>query len=149
MSSHKPWPLVIGLAVLGLADSIYLLLFQIRKVDKIACPVFKGGCEQVSLSPAAFPGGIPEATFGVIGYSIAALTAFAIILTKGKVKKLMAAAAIFEATFALGLSAYLTYAQPVKTGAWCFWCLTSATISVIMGTTAIIGAKKVLRNSQS
>lgn len=145
MAFGKVWPWVTGLAVGGALDSLYLLLFQTRKIDRLVCPVFGDGCEQVSGSPVAYPGGIPDAVFGVVGYSVAAAAAAAIPRTAGETRKSLAKAAIGGSVLAVGLSAYLTYAQPAKTGAWCFWCLTSAAISAVMAPLAVIGARGVLR----
>ncbi|MBI2843276.1 MAG: vitamin K epoxide reductase family protein [Armatimonadetes bacterium] len=144
--NHKRWLWVLGLSIAGVLDSLYLLLFQTRKIEHLVCPIFGQGCERVASSPAAYPGGIPDAIFGVAGYGLAAVTAAAIPRTSGKVKKSLASAAVGGSIVALGLSAYLTYAQPQKTGAWCFWCLTSAAIAVVMAPLVISGARGILRS---
>ncbi|MEN6520589.1 MAG: vitamin K epoxide reductase family protein [Armatimonadota bacterium] len=148
MAKGKEWPIVTGLAISGILDSLYLLLFQTKKIEHLVCPVFDGGCEQVAASDAAFPGGVPDAIYGVAGYSAAAGTAIAIPRTSGRVQKWLAGAMIGGSLLAVGLSAYLTYAQPKKTGAWCFWCLTSAVVSSLMAPIAISGASRVLRESR-
>jgi uncharacterized membrane protein len=123
-------------------------MFQTGKIEHLACPVFRGGCEVVASSPVAYPRGIPDAIFGVIGYAAAATTALAIPRTRGKTRKTLAAVAVAGSIGALGISAFLTYAQPTFAGAWCFWCLTSAFISSTMALSAIYGASAILKDSQ-
>ncbi len=145
---QRVWNLTLGLAGAGLVDSLYLLLFQTGKIEHLACPVFRGGCETVASSAVAYPRGIPDAVFGVIGYSAAALTAFAIPRSGGRVRRTLAGFAVAGSIGALAISAFLTYAQPKLTGAWCFWCLSSAVISSAMAFTAIYGASIILKDSQ-
>ena len=147
MSDEKEWPWVMGLAAAGALDSLYLLLFQTGKVKRLVCPAFGSGCEQVAGSPHAFPARIPDAVFGVAGYTAAGLTAAAISRTTGEARRTLAKTALAGSAAALGLSAYLTYAQPKRTGAWCFWCLLSAVTSAAMAAVSISGARKVLRQT--
>ncbi|HOM73388.1 MAG TPA: vitamin K epoxide reductase family protein [Armatimonadota bacterium] len=147
MSIRNKWSWVAGLATAGVIDSLYLLLFQTKKIDRIICPIFGEGCERVSRHPIAYPRGIPDAIFGVAGYTAAAAIALAIPRTTGNTQKTLAAAAAGGSVLAAGLSAFLTYAQPTKTGAWCFWCLVSAIISTTMAPIAISGSIEILRNS--
>ncbi len=148
LDERKVWPWVSMLGVAGLADSVYLLLFQTGRLRHIVCPVFDGGCEQVLGSPAARQGGIPNSAFGVAGYTAAALASAALPRTSGGTKRTLAKVAIVGSVAALGLSALLTYAQPRKTGAWCFWCLASAGISAAAAALAISGAASGLRTSK-
>lgn len=145
MADDRKWYWVTALAACGLLDSVYLLLYQTRKIKHLVCPVFNGGCEQVVGSPVAYLRGIPDAIFGVAGYATAAAVAAAIPGTRGRARKSLARAAIGGSLVAAGLSAYLTYSQPTKTGAWCFWCLTSAGLSAVMTPLAISGAREILR----
>lgn len=145
LRGNRAWHIILGLALLGIADSTYLLLFQTRKVESLVCPVFGGGCEAVSRSPMAYPAGIPDAIFGVIGYSLAALTAAAIPLAVGKAKKWLAVAAMVGTVGAACLSGYLVYAQSTLVGNWCFWCLMSAMISMTMAPVAVIGGRQLFR----
>ena len=145
MLNDGTWPWVTGLAMIGALDSLYLLLFQTGKVRHLVCPIFGDGCEQVVSSRAAYPARIPDAVFGIAGYSAAAVTSLALPRTRGSTKRMLAKAAIGGSAAALGLSAYLTYAQPKRTGAWCFWCLASAVTSAAMAAVATAGAVKVLK----
>lgn len=145
MKTDKLWHWVTGLAIAGMLDSLYLLLFQTGRLRRLVCPIFGEGCEQVVGSPAAYPGGVPDAVLGVAGYTVAAATALAIPRAVGKTKKRLATAAIAGSLAAIALSGYLTYAQPKKTGAWCFWCLASAGISAAMASVALCGAREILR----
>jgi uncharacterized membrane protein len=148
MKGDRAWYVILGLAILGMLDALYLLLYQTKKVESLVCPVFGGGCEQVASSPGSYPAGIPDAIFGVVGYALAALTAAAIPHTTGRVKRFLAAAAVIGTLGAAGLSVFLVYAQPTKTGAWCFWCLMSAAISITMAPVAIAGARKIFRGER-
>ena len=145
MADEREWHWVTGLAAAGAVDSLYLLLFQTGKVKHLVCPIFDGGCDQVVGSPHAFPAGIPDAAFGLAGYTAAGVAAAAIPKTSGRAKKALAKAALAGSAGAIGLSAYLTYAQPKKTGAWCSWCLLSAAISAAIAGLSISGARRILR----
>lgn len=138
------WPWVMGLSVCGVADSLYLLLYQTHRIDHLVCPIFGDGCDKVVGSPEAYPAGIPDAIFGVAGYASAGLTAAAMTKARGRTRRELAIASVIGALGALGLSAYLTYAQPKKTGAWCTWCLLSAGISSAMAIVTLSGARKSL-----
>ena len=145
MRTNRLWYLTAGLASVGLADSIYLYMFQTRRVENLVCPIFKGGCEQVAGSSFAYPAGIPDAIFGIAGYGLALLTAMVIPHMHGRIKKGLVVAMSFGTIGATVLSAYLVYTQDTQIGAWCFWCLTSATVAFAMAIIAIIAARKALR----
>jgi uncharacterized membrane protein len=146
MKNGREWSWFTRLAAFGALDSLYLLLFQTGKVKHLVCPIFGDGCEQVASSPVAYPSGIPDAVFGVAGYSTAAVASVALQNTEGRTRKTLAGAVIGGLAAAVGLSAFLTYAQPKRTGAWCFWCLASAVTSVTMAAVATSGTLKVLRD---
>ena len=142
--NQKEWPWVMGLSAFGALDSLYLLLFQTKKIDHLVCPIFGDGCEKVVGSPVAFQAGIPDAVFGLAGYSVAGLTAAALNRASGEANRTLAGVSIVGAVGALGLASYLTYAQPKKTGDWCFWCLLSAAISSALAIVTLSGARKTL-----
>jgi uncharacterized membrane protein len=146
--NRKRWFLIAGLALGGVIDSLYLFLYQIGKIRRLVCPVFGEGCEKVTGSPIAYPAGVPDAIFGVVGYTAAGVTAAAIPKTSGKTRKNLAKAAIGGSVAAVGISAYLTYAQRTKIHAWCFWCLTSAVTSTAIALLAVPSARKILQESE-
>jgi uncharacterized membrane protein len=148
MMSQKNWFWVAGLAAGGVIDSAYLLLYQLGRIRRLVCPIFGSGCEKVAGSQIAFPAGIPDAIFGVAGYTAAGITAAAIPKTSGETKKTLAKLVIGGSIVAVGVSAYLTYAQRTKTHAWCFWCLTSAAISTAIASLAIPSARNILQEKQ-
>src|SRR5262245_30710826 len=128
---------VAGLAVAGIADALYMLAYHGGLVRSLRCPFFGSGCNRVGRSPHAVHFGVPNAAAGAVGY--ATMATLALWAGDRSIEDrpwqplglgLMAAAAGTA-------SAILTWEQPTKVGAWCFWCLTSAAINAgILGISA-------------
>jgi uncharacterized membrane protein len=119
---------IAGLALLGMADSIYMLSYHLGLIDSLACPFFGEGCNRVGRSPHARHFGVPNAAVGVAGYATMATLAAVSERRKGWrwPSRLLAATSLS----AFGASAFLTWEQPFRVGAWCFWCLSSAAINL-------------------
>ena len=112
------------LALLGLADSVYLTVHHFT-AEPVPCSIVEG-CETVLTSSYAEIAGIPLAAFGALAYfiafSLAILTVFgnrAMWLLFGIQSFIMAAASV-----------YLIYLQGFVIGAFCQFCLISAATSI-------------------
>jgi uncharacterized membrane protein len=118
-------PLVAAvLAVVGLADSVYLTVNHYTKTP-VPCSIVEG-CETVLTSSYAELAGIPIAAFGAAAYFFA--FSLAILAAYGN----RAAWMLFgvQALFMAAVSAYLIYVQAFVIGAFCQFCLVSAATSI-------------------
>ena len=125
---------VAGLA--GAAVSGYAFLYQAHVIEQVACPGLGEGCGRVLRSQYAYPLGIPDAIFGVLGYgAVTALAGFR-PRTPGPRQEIADALLPVAGATSLGISALLIYLQGVRLRAWCTWCITSATLSafIFLGT---------------
>lgn len=101
--------------------AIYVLQSFLRQ-SSIIC-LNGSGCEIVRKSPIAYPFGIPVPTFGLVGYTILAITAF--LRTAGEKKwmlPLMKGVAIFGVCFVT----WFTFMEIFVIKGICTWCATSA-----------------------
>jgi len=112
------------LAVVGLADSVYLTVSHYTKTP-VPCSIVEG-CETVLTSSYAEIAGIPIAAFGAAAYFVA--FSLAILAAYGN----RAAWILFgvQATLMAAVSAYLLYVQGFVIGAFCQFCLVSAATSI-------------------
>ncbi len=113
-----------ALAVVGLADSVYLTVHHFT-AEPVPCSIVEG-CETVLTSAYAEIAGIPIAAIGALAYfaafSLAVLAAYGnkpLWSLFGGLAFLMAAA-----------SAWLIYLQAFVIGAFCQFCLISAGTSI-------------------
>ncbi len=112
--------LAAAVALIGLADSIYLTIHHYTG-EKVPCSIVEG-CEQVLTSSYAEVAGFPLAAFGVIAYfiafSLAILAAFGNRLTW----TLFSVQVVLMTVFTI----WLFYLQASVIGAFCQFCLLSA-----------------------
>ena len=113
-----------ALALLGLADSVYLTVSHYTKTP-VPCSIVEG-CETVLTSSYAEIAGIPLAAFGAAAYFAA--FSLAILAAYGN----RAAWMLFgvQAFLMAAVSAYLIYLQGFVIGAFCQFCLVSAATSI-------------------
>lgn len=145
-AEHRAWRIgVATLATLGVIESLYMLAYHERLIDSLACPFFGEGCDIVGRSPDAKHLGIPNTVLGGIGYALMgtlALWAGDRTPERRPFQPLGLAAASLGATAA---SAVLTWKQAARVKAWCFWCLTSAAINVLILPVALHDGWRALR----
>src|SRR5439155_8354202 len=134
-----------GLAVAGILDALYMLGYHGGLIASLRCPFFGSGCNRVGRSAHAVHFGVPNAAVGTVGF--AAMAALALWAGKHDVteRPLHAVGLGALSTAAGGVSGYLTWEQPTKVGAWCFWCLTSAAINASIWTLSVGDAVRALR----
>jgi uncharacterized membrane protein len=125
-----------GLAAAGVLDALYMLAYHGGLLRSLWCPFFGPGCNKVGRSPHAVHFGVPNAAVGAVGYAaMAALTLWA--GDRSPEEKPWQALGLGALTAGAGVtSAFLTWEQPKRVGAWCFWCLTSAAINATLTTLA-------------
>jgi uncharacterized membrane protein len=118
---------IAGLALLGLAISIYLTWVHYAGADPVCTGI--SDCERVQTSEYADLVGIPVAVLGIVGY--------AAILVSLRMRVEVTA---LLAYLAVAFSAYLTWAELVKIDAICQWCVGSALITVAIAVLATLRA---------
>jgi hypothetical protein len=123
---------VIVLALLGVAVSTYLALYQLRIIDEVWEPFFGDGSRTILNSSVSHILPIPDAALGAIGYLADAVTGA--IGGRDRWRTMPWIVIVFGiAVGPLGIvSITLVVLQPVMFGAWCTLCLASAVISVAM-----------------
>jgi uncharacterized membrane protein len=107
--------------VSGLA-LLYVGLFQIDKLGRLACPFFGSGCESVALADFSWPLGMAD---GLLAAAYAGAMC-ALAQLRGKEW----AAGLVGAAFVWVLLNFIGVAEMQKFGAWCSWCLLPALLSL-------------------
>ncbi len=121
------WIAAIVLALIGLADSIYLS--WIKLANQTASCGLIGDCETVNNSRYAVIGGVPIAVIGVAGYLLILL--LLLLDRPGGAEKDALRFAFFGVTLAGTVySAYLTYLELFVLHAICPLCVLSALVMV-------------------
>lgn len=118
---------IAGLALLGLAISIYLTWVHYAGIEPVCTGV--SDCERVQSSEYAELLGIPVAVIGVAGYA-------AILASLWARVELTALLAYLAVAF----SAYLTWAELFRIEAICQWCVASAIASLAIAVLATLRA---------
>jgi uncharacterized membrane protein len=117
-----------GLALIGLADSLYLWSFKLT--GQLICTV--GGCEAVNSSPYSELLGVPVAAIGAAGYaSLVALALWAFFGNDNAPVWLTDLRTLF-AGIGLFFAAYLTGIELFVLHAICQWCVVSATTITVL-----------------
>jgi uncharacterized membrane protein len=125
------------LCLIGIGVAGYLTYTHYAKI-KVICGS-NGGCETVQSSVYSKLAGIPVAVLGLAGY-IGILFSLAIRNELGRV------AAFGIALVGFLFSMYLTYREAFTIHAYCYWCLSSATLMtvlVILTTTRLLRADPI------
>lgn len=109
-----------------------MLAYHGGLIRSLACPFFGKGCEIVGRSRHATHFGIPNAAVGVVGYAaMGALTLWAgDRAPERRPWPLLGLAATSASAFVA--SVFLTWEQAAKVKAWCFWCISSAVINLLI-----------------
>lgn len=119
--------LVITLALIGFADSTYLLA---KRLSGTPIPCFiTSGCDAVSKSPHSVLLGIPLAGYGVVFYLAIGILALLYADTKSVI---FARLLLLATAFGFISSAYFIYVQKFLIGSFCVYCIVSALISTIL-----------------
>jgi uncharacterized membrane protein len=129
--------LAAALALIGLADSIYLTVTHLTG-ENVAC-VASSGCSEVLASAYASVGPIPLALLGALGY----FTAFSCaILATFRYKHAANLLAIVVAGMLI-TTLWLLYVQAFVLHAFCDYCLLSAGLTVALS--AIVAINSIQR----
>lgn len=133
--AHKELLLGGAIAILafgGFLDATFLT-FHHYSSAKIGCPLF-GGCDRVLQSKYATIGDVPISLFGA-GYYLVLLV-LAVIYLERRIPRLIFGIAGL-AGVALLASLYLVYLQAFVLRAFCFYCMTSFTLTSLIALLSI------------
>ncbi|HXH70125.1 MAG TPA: vitamin K epoxide reductase family protein [Pyrinomonadaceae bacterium] len=124
--------LAAAVALIGLADSIYLTIHHYTG-EKVPCSVVEG-CEQVLTSSYAEVAGYPLAAFGAIAYFVA----FSLAILAAFGNRLMWAFFTVQVFLMTIFTIWLFYLQAFVIGAFCQFCLLSAATTLSLFFIALI-----------
>jgi uncharacterized membrane protein len=126
-----------ALAMLGVFIAAYLTLYHYGYIGTLACSGDSHGCETVQTSRYSEMLGLPVATWG-LGYYLSVLV-LAIVGMQDRFAESRGFATLMLAVTAWGavFSSYLTYLEAGPIGAWCQWCLGSATVAALLFVVAL------------
>ncbi len=131
---------IAGLSYLGMADALYMLAYDEGILDSLVCPFFGEGCNIVGRSAHAEHFGLPNSALGTLGYAAMATLALWAGDRPPERRPLQPLGLAAISLGASAVSAYLTWEQAAKVRAWCFWCLLSAGLNLLILPLAIYDA---------
>jgi uncharacterized membrane protein len=114
------------LALAGVFDALYLLLFKLGVIGELQCGT--GGCETVQASRYAVFLGLPVALYGVVGYGALLVVSLAATHPTLAGRRGPDVFVAVLATLGLGFTLYLTGLEAFVIHAFCRWCLGSAAL---------------------
>lgn len=120
--------LVIALALIGFADSTFLLAKRMSG-GPIPCVLGFTGCDTVSKSPYSVLFGIPLSAYGMVFYLAIGILGMLYLDTKNAlfVRLLLPATAL-----GFAMSVYFIYVQKFLIKAFCIYCILSAIVATIL-----------------
>lgn len=121
---------VASLALIGAFVSVYLLLFKLGVVGTLICGV-DGGCDIVQASRFAYLFGVPVAAWGLAGYLAIFSVALAGTRPELASRRWIAVALVALTGGGFAFSMYLSAISGLVIGAWCEWCLVSASVATL------------------
>ncbi len=128
-----------GLALVGLADAVYLTVQHVTG-QSLRCTIVSGCSEVLSSSYASF-NGIPLALIGAVAYftvfSLATLAAFGYPLVR---KLLLIVVGLMFLT-----TLWLIYLQAIVIGHFCQFCLLSAAVTTLLTILAVFSMRQSLQ----
>ncbi|HSG82049.1 MAG TPA: vitamin K epoxide reductase family protein [Gemmatimonadota bacterium] len=141
MNRHRA---IAVLALLGILDSVYLLLAKLGYIGSLSCTI-SHGCDVVNMSQYSSFLGVPVAAIGLAGYVVLLAIAIAATLPERqgdpRPDRLLALLSGIGLLFTL----YLTYAEVFWLHAICQWCVLSQVVILAIFVLAVIGAVKQRR----
>jgi len=118
----------LGLALLGLFDSLYLLWAYTSPSRPMVCLGTGSGCDAVRASSYSSLRGVPMPVFGVAGYLLLAILIVAEPLVSASSAKAIRYALAGMTSVGFLFSIYLEYLQGFVIHAFCAWCVTSGVV---------------------
>ncbi len=129
----RPRIALVACAAASALAMLYVGLFQIGWLPRLACPGFGSGCESVALAGFSFPLGLAD---GLLGAALGG-----IICALAQLKQKEAAAALLALAFVDVLAGLIGLLQMQRLGAYSLWNLSSALLSVPIAALSAICAR--------
>lgn len=118
------------LALTGLFISVYLLLYTLGFYGELVCG--SGSCETVQTSEYASLFEIPVAGWGAAWYGAVLVLSFLAVQPAFAEAKWTTPSILLLAGLGLLFSIYLTYVELFVIYAICWWCVTSAVLTLLI-----------------
>ncbi|HWQ05529.1 MAG TPA: vitamin K epoxide reductase family protein [Longilinea sp.] len=130
MKANKLWLWSLLVTVIGLLDSIYLIILKYSN-NKAMCIQGVGDCWSVNISRYSMIGGIPVAVLGAISYLV--IIALLLLENRGRLWQTQGILLNFGLSL-IGVlfSAYLTYLEIAVIHAICPFCVLSAICMLVL-----------------
>ncbi|MCL5784199.1 MAG: vitamin K epoxide reductase family protein [Patescibacteria group bacterium] len=137
ISSNLSNRLIFIFSLLGLFVSSFLL-YEYTITGPIVCPI-GGGCDTVRSSVYSHILGIPVPILGIAFYL--GMAVLSVVHSQKSVQKIIKKLQLLGAVAAVAFGVYLTFLEAFVIKAFCFWCVLSFIISVII-LLAVVSARK-------
>ena len=125
------------LALVGVFIAAYLTLYHFGYIGTLACSSSQG-CETVQTSKWSRLFGLPVATWG-LGYYLTVFVLAIIAMQDRFVESRSASLGLLLVTgWGALFSGWLTYLEAGPIGAWCLWCIGSATVAALLFVVSLI-----------
>jgi len=133
--------LLATLAMIGMFIAAYLTLYKYGYIGTLICTGDAHGCETVQTSRWSRLMGLPVAAWG-LGYYLTVLV-LALVGTQDRFAESGGMATLLLAVTGWGavFSTWLTYLEAGPIGAWCQWCIGSATVAALLFIVALLDWK--------
>jgi uncharacterized membrane protein len=130
-----------ALAMIGVFIAAYLTVYKFGYIGTLICTGDAHGCETVQTSRWSRLMGLPVAAWG-IGYYLSVLV-LALVGTQDRYAESRGMATLLLVLTAWGalFSSWLTYLEAGPIGAWCQWCIGSATVAALLFIVAFLDWK--------
>jgi uncharacterized membrane protein len=118
------------LAVVGALVSGYLTLYKLGFLGTIQCGA--GGCDTVQASQYSVLFGVPVAAWGVGAYVVILAVALLGLQPRWVGARWVSGLLVGLSAWGVAFSGFLTYLSGTVIGAFCQWCLVSATLITLI-----------------
>lgn len=119
------------LSLVGIFIAAYLTLYHFGYIGTLACSATHG-CETVQTSKWSKLFGLPVATWG-LGYYLTVFTLTIVgIQDRYAESRTLSLILVLLTGWGAVFSAWLTYLEAGPIGAWCQWCIGSATVAALL-----------------
>ncbi|MBX6333365.1 MAG: vitamin K epoxide reductase family protein [Gemmatimonadaceae bacterium] len=135
--------LIALLALIGVLVALYLTLYKMGVIGTLVCQV--GSCERVNTSRWATFLGLPVAAWGLATYVL--LLALALAGLQGIAPRRSAWGLVLLSGWSVLFSAWLTYLELFVIHAVCMWCVTSATLMLLIFISSVVVLREELRGA--
>lgn len=136
----RPRQLVALLALAGLFVALYLTLYKVGVIGSLSCSI--GSCETVNTSRYSVLLGLPVAVWGLAMYVVLLVIALVGVRDAYQDSRAISVALVALSGWSVLFSGWLTYLELFRIHAICIWCVTSATILLVLFVTSLVDLRQ-------